>query len=320
MFQRIVVPLDGSAYAEQAIPIASRLARVSGGSLVFVHVILPPVDFGKYTAPRLVNSERIAFENNQARATSYLASILIKYAHALAGIDVDMGVAVGLVPETICSIAYKEQADLIILGQREETGVKRWFLGSIAQETMRRSSVPILVLNARSLIPRISHSAYPLRAQVILDGSPMSETALDLTAKLLAALAAPAQGILHLVYGVNLSLSSDTWIKLAMQEAEKYLAGVIDRFYKGPLASLELEITSSVVDCIDLPKTIFKTVENIAKSELEGASNLIALTIPGNRSTRHHIEKSLTKHILGSTRLSLLTTFPHEIASQSSLR
>ncbi|HXX79820.1 MAG TPA: universal stress protein [Ktedonobacteraceae bacterium] len=330
MFQRIVVPLDGSLCAEKAIPIASRLARASGGSLVLVHVILPPVDFGKYTAPRLVNSERIAFENNQARATSYLASMLINHAKDLAGIDVDMGVAVGLVPETICSVACKEQSDLIILSYREETGLKRWFLGSIAQEIMHRSSVPILVLNEQSVIPRMLHSAYPLQAQVILDGSPMSETVLEPTAKLLAALAAPAKGILHLVRGANLSPASDSWRnhtlsdslwrKLAVQEAEMYLARVIDRFYKGPLASLELEVTSSVVDCTDMSKTIFKVVEDMAKSELEGASNLIAITIPRNRSMRHHIEKRLSKHILGSTRLSLLTTFPQEIATQSGLR
>ena len=312
MFQRIVVPLDGSPCAELAIPIASRLARVSGGSLVLVRVILPPVDFGKYTAPKVVNSERIAFENNQARATSYLASLLFKYAHVLAGINVDLGVAVGLVPETICSVACKERADLIILGHREETGVKRWLLGSIAQETVHRSSVPILVLNEQSVIPRMSHSAYPLQAQVILDGSSTSESVVEPTAHLLAALAAPAQGILHLVCGLSPSLVSDTlrnhtlsdpmWRKLALREAEMYLAGVINRFYKGPLASLELAITSSVEDCIDMSKTVIKVVEH-AKSDFDGASNLIALTINGNRSTRHHIEKRLSKQILGSTRL-----------------
>jgi hypothetical protein len=256
--------------------------------------------------------------------------MLIKHAYVLAGIDVDTGVAVGLVPETICSVAHREQADLIILSHPEETGVKRWFLGSIAQEIMHRSSVPILVLNEQSVIPRMSHSTYPLQAQVILDGSLMSESVLEPTAHLLAALAAPAQGILRLVCGVNLSLASNPsknlalsgshWRKLAIQEAEAYLAGVMDRFYKGPLASLELEVISSVVDCIDMSKTIFKALENSAKSESEGASNLIALSIPGNRSTRHHIEKRLSKHILGSTRLSLLTTFPHEITTQSSLR
>lgn len=330
MFQRVIVPLDGSLCAERAIPVAARLARVSGGSVVFVQVVLPPVDFGKYTAPRLVNSERIVFENNQARATSYLASMMVNYTHELAGIDVEIGVAVGLVPQTFCSVARKEQADLIVLSNREETGMKRWFLGSIAQETVHHSTVPILVLNEQSVIPRMSHSAYPLQAQVILDGSLISETALEPTAKLLAALAAPTQGILHLVYVVDHTVTSGKWRSQTqgdsvhreqiMQEAEKYLAGVIDRLYKGSLASLKLIVTTSVVCCTDRSKTIIDVADDIAKTEFKGACNLIALTIHGRKSLRQQIERSVSKHILGSTRLSLLTISPQQIATQSGLR
>ncbi|MGZ3615573.1 MAG: universal stress protein [Ktedonobacteraceae bacterium] len=330
MFQRVIVPLDGSLCAERAIPVAARLARVSGGSVVFVHVVLPPVDFGKYAAPRLVNSERIVFENNQARATSYLASMIVNYTNELAGIDVEIGVAVGLVPQTICSVARKEQADLIVLSNMEETGIKRWMLGSIVQEIVHRSSVPILVLNEQSVIPRISHSAYPLQAQVILDGSPISETALEPTAKLLAALAAPTQGILHLVRIVDFPLVSGKWSRQSqsdsvqreqtMQEADIYLTGVLDRLYKGPLASLGLIVTTSIVDSTNMTKTIINVAEDIAKTEFEGACNLIALTIHGRKSLRQQIERSVSKHILGSTRLSLLTLFPNEIATKPGLR
>ena len=39
MFKRILVPLDGSGRAEQALPIAARIARASGGSIVLVRVL-----------------------------------------------------------------------------------------------------------------------------------------------------------------------------------------------------------------------------------------------------------------------------------------
>ena len=58
MFQRIIVPLDGSTGAERAIPVVARLARASGGSIVFVHAVLPPVDFGKYARQHAVLQER----------------------------------------------------------------------------------------------------------------------------------------------------------------------------------------------------------------------------------------------------------------------
>src|SRR5947209_17250395 len=46
MFKRILVPLDGSDRAEQAVPTAGRIARATGGSVVLLRVILPPVDYG----------------------------------------------------------------------------------------------------------------------------------------------------------------------------------------------------------------------------------------------------------------------------------
>lgn len=50
MFQRIFVPLDGSKQSEQAIPVAARIARASKGTIVFVHVVLPPVECGMSSA------------------------------------------------------------------------------------------------------------------------------------------------------------------------------------------------------------------------------------------------------------------------------
>jgi nucleotide-binding universal stress UspA family protein len=46
MFQQILVPLDGSARAEQALPMATRLARASGGAVLLVQVVGPPIDYG----------------------------------------------------------------------------------------------------------------------------------------------------------------------------------------------------------------------------------------------------------------------------------
>jgi nucleotide-binding universal stress UspA family protein len=39
MFQRILVPLDGSTRAESALPVAARLAKASGGSVILLHVL-----------------------------------------------------------------------------------------------------------------------------------------------------------------------------------------------------------------------------------------------------------------------------------------
>src|SRR6266567_4138061 len=51
MFKRMLVPLDGSEHAERAIPVAARIARVSGGTIIFVRV-LPPADLSGYAATK----------------------------------------------------------------------------------------------------------------------------------------------------------------------------------------------------------------------------------------------------------------------------
>lgn len=51
MFQRILVPLDGSARAEIAVPLAARLAQASGGSVILLQAVAPPVSPGKFSTP-----------------------------------------------------------------------------------------------------------------------------------------------------------------------------------------------------------------------------------------------------------------------------
>ena len=248
------------------------------------------------------------------------------HVNVLAGIDVDMGVAVGLASQAICSVARKEQADLILLSTRVDTVVKRWLFGSIAQEIVHRSSMPVLVLNERSVIPRMSHAAYSLQVQVILDGSSMAESLVEPAAQLLAGLSAPAQGILHLVHVADLPLASGKWRSQAhsdsvqrehtRQEAELYLARVLDRLYKGPVASPGLINSTSMMACTDMSKRIIQMAESSAKTEFEGSCTLIARAIHGRRRLRRRVERSVSRHILGSTEISLLTAYPQEIRAQ----
>lgn len=56
MFERIVVPVDQSERAEEALPVAVRLARASEGTIVLLEVVPPPIEFGPYwgAPPQLV--------------------------------------------------------------------------------------------------------------------------------------------------------------------------------------------------------------------------------------------------------------------------
>src|SRR5258708_8450746 len=83
MFRRILVPLDGSARAEQALPIAARIARASGGSVMLLHVLTATREFGPYLGQSALQHEVI--DAAIADVTTYLSKAA--RAHSLAGVE-----------------------------------------------------------------------------------------------------------------------------------------------------------------------------------------------------------------------------------------
>ncbi len=146
MFQRILVPLDGTSLSEKAIPVAAWIARASGGTIIFVNVVLPPVEFGTYSPERTVALKPSAFEKREAEANSYLSGVIINHADELAGINTQIDVTAGAASSEIYSEARLENVDLIVLSSKGEMGLKRLVFGNLAQEVVRHSNVPVLVL------------------------------------------------------------------------------------------------------------------------------------------------------------------------------
>jgi nucleotide-binding universal stress UspA family protein len=111
-----------------------------------VSVVLPPVEFGTYSPERTVSLKPSAFERREAEATNYLSGIMNTYANELAGISTEIDVTAGAASSEIYSEARLEHVDLIVLSSKGEMGLKRWVFGSLAQEVIRLSHVPVLVL------------------------------------------------------------------------------------------------------------------------------------------------------------------------------
>jgi nucleotide-binding universal stress UspA family protein len=146
MFQRILVPLDGSDLSEKAIPVAAWIAHASGGTIVFVNVVLPPIEFGTYSPERTISLKPSAFERREVEAKNYLTGVISTHADELKGITTEIDVTAGAVSSEIYSEARLVHVDLIVICSKGETGLKRWVFGDVAQEVVRHSTVPVLVL------------------------------------------------------------------------------------------------------------------------------------------------------------------------------
>jgi nucleotide-binding universal stress UspA family protein len=195
MFGRIFVPLDGSQGAERAIPVAARIARTGGGSIVFVHVVLPPVEFGTYSAQRTTPLNSGALARREAGAASYLAGITKMYAKDLTDLDTELDVYTGATSPEMYSTARFDEGDLIVLCSHAGDSLKQWCFGSAAQEPACHSPAPVLVLTKQAEALSATDALHPARILVPLDGSALAESALLPAAQLIAALAAPLQGI-----------------------------------------------------------------------------------------------------------------------------
>lgn len=325
MLQRILVPLDGSLRAEQAIPVAARIAHISGGTLVLLQVTGIPLEYEPalyasyvaqtpFYAQELLNAEL-------AKAQYYLVDLA--QSERLKGITTVTEVRSGAAAPAILEFARAQQVDLIVMCSHGRTGFTRWALGSVAQKIARHSPVPVLVLREGNFehTDRVAEAAQPVRALVALDGSPLAEAALVPAAQLVASLAAPAQGALHLAQIVTLPMlrSEQDYKqhdgearKQALQEAIGYLSTVVDNLRNRWAVALDLKVTWSVAVNEDVADAIIRMAElgeETGAYEVQGC-DLIAMATHGRGGLQRWMLGSITERVLDGTKLPLLIVRP----------
>lgn len=325
MLRRILVPLDGSAHAERAVPLAARIAHASGGTVVLLRVVSMTVEFWPSLAPPLPSAAmQTMIEVRRAEATNYLEEVA--RSNYLTGIETDRKVLSGPVAVTILSVARTSQVGLIVMSSYGCTGSTRWVLGSVAEKVTRHASVPVLVLPDPGPMPVDVEAGIerPWRALVPLDGSPLAEAALVPASQLLAALSAPAQGELHLVLVVKLPSRVATRNGQAhldggmraylQQEAEAYLHAVVDRLRKNAWADHGPLVTWSIAFDADVADVLLRIAESSEDAEHtgghDGDCDLIVMTTHGRGGLQDWALGNVTLRVLGATRLPLLIVQP----------
>lgn len=153
MYERIVVPLDGSDLAEQAVGTAEELARSLGTPMHLVRVVDYPSTGLTYVYGGMIESEALAtqIEDEREMAETYLGDVARSLQQR--GIEVTTEVRHGAPVQELCDAM--DFGDLVVIASHGRSGVARWFLGSVAEEVVRRSSVPVLLVRAPS--KRASH-------------------------------------------------------------------------------------------------------------------------------------------------------------------
>lgn len=140
MGTRILLPVDRSEHAQAACDLAVELFE--DGTLVLLHVIDPAeASFSAETAiPNIPDSW---YEREKERADEHFEELERRASEA--GLATERRLEVGKPAQQIVEIAGEDDIDHVVMGSHGRQGVSRLLLGSVAENVVRRSPVPVTV-------------------------------------------------------------------------------------------------------------------------------------------------------------------------------
>ncbi len=146
-YKRILVPLDGSATANAGLREALRLAKAQGAALQLLHVV-------DQHSVVMMGMESAIYMDDVLKGLTAAGRSVLRKAQAVAdkaGVKAS-GVLVetitGPAADSIVGQAKKGRADLIVIGTHGRRGVRRLVMGSDAEQVVRTSPVPVLLVRA----------------------------------------------------------------------------------------------------------------------------------------------------------------------------
>jgi nucleotide-binding universal stress UspA family protein len=169
MYQRMLLPLDGSELAEVALFYTKGVAGRLGIEVILLHVA------GKGEAESLPlhrayidqTSERLKREMAEVQGKTGGQPVMVKGE-----------VAVGYPAEEILRYAGEKEVDLILMTTHGRSGVRRWVMGSVADKVLRSAAVPVLLIRAGMPKDAAYETWSSPKMLVPLDGSELAELVL----------------------------------------------------------------------------------------------------------------------------------------------
>jgi nucleotide-binding universal stress UspA family protein len=184
MTPQILVPLDGSALAERALPCAQLLARELPAELVLFSAVSISPDY------ELLGHVLREVEEHMQRLESEAHDYLGQVADRLqgSGLQVRTVVRRGPAAEAIVDYAEKIDPQQIVLATHGYSGISRWRHGSVAERVLQSAGVPVLMVCARAGEDISEEPMTCQRILVPLDGSSRAEQVLPSAVSLAQAL------------------------------------------------------------------------------------------------------------------------------------
>jgi nucleotide-binding universal stress UspA family protein len=152
MFSHVLVPLDGSALAEYALPFAQQmLGEGSKLSLLTVIQLRDVLPYSYYPLETYYSTSETAvtYERNHSilisEAKDYLEDVA-KRIRETAKFAVDVDTMVGNPAEVITQVARDRAVEAIVMSTHGRSGIGRWLFGSVTLRVLEAAPCPVLVI------------------------------------------------------------------------------------------------------------------------------------------------------------------------------
>lgn len=145
-YQTVLVPLDGSPFADEALAYAQQLARHTHATMVLVAVVEPAPDPHLAMGGILPHWMLAKMHTEREAVVQHLETLAASLRSV--GITVRLRISAGDPVSIICAAAAEEQADLVVIATHGHTGLQRFWYGSVALEVSKATPLPLLLVRA----------------------------------------------------------------------------------------------------------------------------------------------------------------------------
>jgi nucleotide-binding universal stress UspA family protein len=316
MFNRILVPLDGSSLAERAIVHAERFARIFGSTIILLQVLEPA---SYHENPKAVDP--LSWQIRKAEADMYMQGVANRIRENLGEKPlnqedenksrVDYAIREGKTAENIVDFAHAENIELLVISSHGSGGLSRWNISSVTQKVINLIYLPVLIVRAYSPTHADESSDYYRRILLPIDSSRRAECSLSAGIELargeksvvstnnagerselvLAAVIRPPELPIPEPYPAEISQLSEQLLSVSRQAVERYLNEMKER----------MPVTCET--CVVESASVASAIQGLADEEdidlvvlcAHGYSGLVAW--PYGTVTRNYMEHG-TKPVL----------------------
>jgi len=262
MFDRILVPLDGSEHAERISGWVMGLAKSIGAEVELLAVVNPtqltvPGAGARRSAGELAEPDAgPGVVNPEAeRARRYLDRRALMFEEF--GVKATMNVAVGDPAEEIVKRAGSPEIDLVAMATRRESALARGILGSVTDRVLHTTPVPLLTIRPIDPQSTFGKAGAPGIILVPLDGSELSEAAIPVSlflakateAEVLFLQALPSPYVAAGELGVQF-YTSDYGMSEEREEVFRYLSTFVEHARREGVEATARATVGSAAECI----------------------------------------------------------------------